>query len=115
MRAGICTPVWKNVRFHCEVSWMARVHVRGVVIGRHILFREAAKDVPQFLFRHELEHCYQQIRDGRFLFYLKYFYYQLRYGYQKNPYEIEAREMALAPLTSIEEELLCRLREESPK
>lgn len=112
MRAGICTPKWKGFIFICDVDWMRKAHVRGVVIGSYILF----SNIPdQHLFRHELEHAYQQIRDGRVRFYLKYFYYQVVFGYQKNPYEVEARECSRQPLTSIEEAILCSLNEGSPK
>ena len=43
------------------------------------------------LIRHEAKHLEQIERDGRFLFTLKYSYWLVRYGYWKNPYEIEAR------------------------
>lgn len=115
MRAGICTDKWRNIKIHTNVGWMQRAHVRGIVMGRHVLFSDPAETLPKFLFRHELEHCYQQMRDGVFFFYLKYFYYQVRYGYQKNPYEIEAREMALMPLTNLEQELLWKLNDASPR
>ncbi len=110
MRAGIQTDIWGRFNFRCDVDWMKRAKVRGIVIGRNILFAEPAKDVQQFLFRHELEHGYQQMRDGRIKFYLKYFYYTLRYGYDDNPYEVEAREKAVLPLTTNEEQLLWKLR-----
>lgn len=45
----------------------------------------------QRLLRHERKHLEQIERDGRFLFAIKYLYWLLRYGYQKCPYEVEAR------------------------
>lgn len=51
------------------------------------------------LFRHELEHCYQIRREGRLKFYSTYIWYQLKYGYEKNPYEVEAREVEHDALT----------------
>jgi len=42
--------------------------------------------------RHELKHIKQINRDGRLLFTFKYLCYSIRYGYIKNPYEVEARE-----------------------
>lgn len=55
------------------------------------------------LYRHELEHCYQVERLGRLRFYTTYIWYQIRYGYKKNPFEVEANEREDTPLTSQEE------------
>lgn len=41
---------------------------------------------------HEQTHFAQIKREGRLKFCIKYLYYNLRYGYRNNPYEIEARE-----------------------
>lgn len=108
---SISTPIQRRFKFRSGVRWMKRAKVRGIVIGRNVCFSESGKDIPQFLFRHELEHAYQQMRDGRFKFYLKYFYYSLRYGYDNNPYEVEAREAANQPLTKDEGQLLWKLKE----
>ena len=85
------------------------------MVGRHIFFSDSAKDLPQWLFRHELEHCYQIMREGVILFYAKYFWYSVRHGYKKNPYEIEAYQRQIDPLTTNEEQLLWRLKEGSRK
>lgn len=50
------------------------------------------------LFRHELQHCYQIDRRGRLNFYVTYVWYQIRYGYKKNPFEIEAEMAETEPL-----------------
>lgn len=43
------------------------------------------------LFKHETEHI-KQIRNlGAFIFIIKYIYYYIKYGYDKNPFEIDAR------------------------
>jgi hypothetical protein len=42
--------------------------------------------------RHELVHIEQILRDGPIRFSLKYMWWQFRYGYWKNPYEVEAYE-----------------------
>lgn len=42
---------------------------------------------------HELAHINQIRRDGAMLFTLKYLWWQLRYGYYNNPYEVEARKI----------------------
>ena len=41
--------------------------------------------------RHEDHHKFQQKRDG-FKFYFKYLYWLWKFGYENNPYEIDARE-----------------------
>lgn len=45
----------------------------------------------QRLLRHERCHLEQIERDGRLVFSIKYLYWLCRYGYQKCPYEVEAR------------------------
>jgi len=44
------------------------------------------------LVMHELKHLEQIERDGRGVFAVKYLYWLVRYGYENNPYELEARE-----------------------
>lgn len=41
---------------------------------------------------HEMCHLEQIERDGSFIFCIKYIYYTVRYGYSRNPYELEAME-----------------------
>jgi hypothetical protein len=115
MRAGICTTIWKNVDIICDVDWMKTHKVRGIVIWHRIMFAATADEIPAWVFRHELEHAYQIIRDGPFMFYLKFFLYSLRYGYHDNPYEVEARAHQNDLLTEQEEHLLWKLREDSEK
>lgn len=45
----------------------------------------------QPLLRHEAKHLEQIERDGRLVFAVRYLWWLARYGYQANPYEIEAR------------------------
>lgn len=111
MRAGICTLKCKEIEIRCDVDWLKRTWVRGVCLGNNMLFSMPADEVPQHLFRHELEHHYQIMRDGWFRFCLKYFYYSVRHGYTKNPYEVEARNRANDLLTTTEEQVLWKLRE----
>lgn len=49
------------------------------------------------LLRHELVHIEQIKRDGPVWFSIKYLWWTLRYGYFKNPYEIQA--YAKEPIT----------------
>ncbi len=112
MRAGICTPVCRKVTFRPGVSWLRKLGVGGVVIWPNVFFGREAGDISNWLFRHELEHCYQIIRaGGPFRFYIKYFYYSVRYGYKKNPYELEAHDRQGNQLTHHEETLLWKLNE----
>jgi len=46
----------------------------------------------EVLMRHEMIHIKQELRGWLIGYYIKYYYYQIRYGYDENPYEIEARE-----------------------
>ena len=64
-----------------------------------VFFRYVPDDV---LFRHEMEHVYQIMRDGWLVFYVRYLWWHFLYGYANNPYEIEARERASEPLTKTE-------------
>ena len=41
--------------------------------------------------RHEDKHKEQYRREGWLKFVVKYLYYQIKYGYYNNPYEVEAR------------------------
>ena len=43
---------------------------------------------------HENKHLLQMKQDGKFKFLAKYCYFAIKYGYHKNPYEIEARRYA---------------------
>ena len=49
------------------------------------------REHDQRLLRHERKHIEQIERDGRLLFAIKYSWWALRYGYWKNPYEVQAR------------------------
>ena len=44
-----------------------------------------------WLLRHEAKHLEQIERDGRVLFSIRYIWWSIVYGYQGNPYEVEAR------------------------
>ena len=46
------------------------------------------------LLRHEMVHIEQQKRGWLIGFYIKYLYYNWKYGYWDNPYEVEARRLS---------------------
>lgn len=78
----------------------------GVVLYPWMLFKGEPSQVPDYLFRHELQHVYQIQRDGFFKFYFKYLWYLLRHGYLDNPYEVEAFAVQHDPLTDEEQVLV---------
>lgn len=43
-------------------------------------------------YKHEAFHIEQVKREGRLKFIVKYLWFNIRYGYKNNPYEVEARE-----------------------
>lgn len=57
--------------------------------GIYILEEHISKD---WLIRHERKHEEQAARYGWLVFLARYFWYQMRYGYNNNPFEIEARQ-----------------------
>lgn len=71
-----------------------------------VLFAKEKKDVPVWLFRHEMEHVYQIMRMGWWTFYIRYLWYVLWKGYTDHPFEVEATERQNEPLTATEERFL---------
>ena len=63
----------------------------GVAIYPFVFFGNKKEDVRASHLRHELHHIKQVQRDGWIRFYSTYLYYNIKYGYDNNPYEIEAR------------------------
>lgn len=45
-------------------------------------------------YKHEYCHIKQVRREGRLKFIIKYLYYNIKYGYNNNPYEVEANREA---------------------
>ena len=75
-----------RIKYH---SWFVPRGRDGWVLYPWMFFR----GVPEpDLFRHEMVHVRQIRRDGFIVFYVRYIYYHLRYGYDLNPYEVEANE-----------------------
>ncbi len=77
----------------------------GRVLYPFLLFAESQQDVPDWLFRHELEHVYQVRRNGWLRFNLIYLWYLLRHGYKNNPFEVEARATESFALSDLERAL----------
>ena len=59
-------------------------------------------EITEATYAHEQAHIEQVKRDGRLKFIFKYLWYSIRYGYDKNPYEVEARGAETAGESSME-------------
>ncbi|MGH7466440.1 MAG: hypothetical protein ACRENP_00490 [Longimicrobiales bacterium] len=72
-------------------GWLSgmRRPAAAVTLGDAILVHPEVRVTPGLL-RHELAHV-QQWRAQPLTFPLRYVLHHLRYGYQRNPYEVEAR------------------------
>lgn len=47
--------------------------------------------IKESMYKHEACHIAQVKREGRLKFICKYLYYNIKYGYKNNPYELEAK------------------------
>jgi hypothetical protein len=71
---------------HCK-RWFLGDKVDGITLYPFIFYRGQPAD---WLRKHEWVHVMQVRRHGWLKFYVMYLYYQVRFGYEKNPFEIEA-------------------------
>lgn len=91
-----------------ERSWIARIASKklGAKQGLAIVFfrtiylhgmtaKQLMENIP--MLRHEVKHVMQYQEQGAFFFLLKYLFFSIKYGYYKNPFEIEAREAETNP------------------
>jgi len=75
--------------------WVAKLFNKprwAITIGQVTFYSVPYLDVNHAWERHENKHKEQWKREGLIKFAVKYLWYQIRYGYQNNPFEIEARE-----------------------
>ncbi|MCU0387366.1 MAG: DUF4157 domain-containing protein [Chitinophagaceae bacterium] len=92
-------PAYIRLKENSWLAWLAAKKMRAnhvaLVVGRTIhlfnISQEEFKSSPR-LIRHELKHVEQYKRYGLFRFLWLYGWYSLRYGYYRNPLEVEARE-----------------------
>ncbi len=77
------------IKFPLLIKFIGRKDTDAVTIWPFIFIKDTIDDK---LLKHEKIHLEQQKRGYLLGFYIKYFYYQIRYGYENNPYEIEAKE-----------------------
>ena len=67
-----------------EVAMIDPFFLNIVTIGDNL--------IDEKMYKHEKCHIEQVKREGRLKFLFKYLYYNIRYGYERNPYELEANE-----------------------
>lgn len=70
--------------------WMKFWEFDGLATPWNTIYYRNKKVVGFRLRRHETKHIEQMKRDGKIVFLIKYNWYWLTLGYDKNPYEIEA-------------------------
>lgn len=80
-------------------TWFVPPRAHAWVLWKWVFFRHTKDKVSVRLYRHELQHCYQIERLGRFKFYAKYLWQWIRNGYWNHPFEKEARDFQDQPLT----------------
>jgi hypothetical protein len=80
-----------------DQKWVSRLFNTSewaITIGQTTYYSCPKQSVNDRWKRHEDKHKEQWLREGAIKFTIKYLYYQLRFGYDMNPYEIEARKAA---------------------
>lgn len=74
------------------IAWYMRAYgFAGWASFWRIIYVLPGYEHDQPLLRHERKHIEQIERDGSIKFAIKYSLWTIRYGYWKNPYEVEAR------------------------
>ncbi len=79
------------MRYYLIKSNLAKKLGNYTAITIYPFIFSAIKPMSEELRRHEEKHIEQWKRGWWIGFLIKYLYYNLRYGYRNNPYEIEAR------------------------
>ena len=74
---------------HVILFWMNRTGFTGITLPWAVYIHPNHLRNLRLL-RHEQAHVDQFAREG-WVFYVKYLWYNLRFGYRNNPYEIESR------------------------
>ena len=87
------TPVWHYRSALAE--WAIPERAVAFTFGRHVFTKLPRSGVTPEIRRHEDEHVRQFQLYGIPLFLIVYVWWQIRYGYDRNPLEVEARRAAL--------------------
>jgi hypothetical protein len=77
---------------------LGRATVAGITLGRTVWLAPRAPLAPELLL-HELRHVHQFAADRAFPF--RYAWRSLRHGYQRNPYEADARQFAASRVDDV--------------
>jgi hypothetical protein len=77
---------------------LGRATVAGITLGRTVWLAPHAPLAPELLL-HELRHVHQFAADRAFP--LRYVWRSLRHGYQRNPYEADARQFAASRVDGV--------------
>lgn len=81
----------KQVRLVYHWWPLRHTWIGAITLGHTIFFKRRKEQVSEELLLHELRHVEQIEKHGLVKFYLLYLWYSLRYGYKRNPFEVEAR------------------------
>lgn len=87
-----------NDKYNCE--WVDHLRPSGwrdgwaITIGQTTYYSVPLNAVDDRWLAHEQKHKQQWRTEGYFKFAIKYLWYHFTRGYEKNPYEIEARAYA---------------------
>ena len=76
--------VYKNISVNVKVAMIDPLLLQILTIGKPYELSESH-------YNHEACHIEQVKKEGRLKFIIKYLFYNIKYGYQNNPYEVEAR------------------------
>lgn len=68
-----------------EITWLP---MKGITLYPFVFIRDKKNRKVK---RHEDDHVDDIKAEGWYIFYPKWFYYTIRYGYWNNPYEVKAR------------------------
>jgi hypothetical protein len=74
--------------------WLTARRVRAITLPPFGIYALKGSVEDEALASHERVHWQQYQRMGCIGFYIRYFWYQVRYGYDRNPMEIEARSIS---------------------
>lgn len=70
---------------------MRLVGIHGWIMPWGIIYVRPGRVRDRRLIAHKMMHIEQMDRDGRLLFSARYVWWLLRHGYERHPYEVEAR------------------------
>jgi len=74
------------------IKWYMKLcRFQGWTSYWNVIYLDPEMDTPA-LRRHEMCHIKQMEEEGKIVFTVKYIYWTMKYGYQNNPYEVEARQ-----------------------